>query len=335
MLHRRIGYAGLLAAAVLFQIVFVGWLSTFLLALAFLFPLLSLALSLPGMRLCRLSLGPRASRVVRGAEGAFVLSLSNPTHLPMSRVRVWYDYTNQLTGTRRSFRRDFCGAGGGAAMEISFAAPHCGQVVCRISRARVCDLLGLFSLPVRHGGSAALLITPEPLELPLPPELTGSGQQGVRLRPRPGGGPGEDYDLRDYRAGDPLRAIHWKLSSKRDELVVRETLEPHRAPLALTYDHFGAPEELDRVFACLCALSRGLLEQARPHAIVWADPRSGAVHCSVVTCPRELAGFLEEAFSLSAPAAGRSVLDGPISIPGEPGVVRRLHITPQWEGGSL
>ena len=95
------------------------------------------------------------------------------------------------------------------------------------------------------------------------------------------------------------------------------------------------PEELDRAFACLCALSRGLLEQARPHAIVWADPRSGAVHCSVVTCPQELAGFLEEAFSLSAPAAGRSVLDGPISIPGEPGVVRRLHITPQWEGGSL
>ena len=242
MLHRRIGYAGLLAAAVLFQIVFVGWLSTFLLALAFLFPLLSLALSLPGMRLCRLSLGPRASRVVRGAEGAFVLSLSNPTHLPLSRVRVWYDYTNQLTGTRRSFRRDFCGADGGAAMEISFAAPHCGQVVCRISRARVCDLLGLFSLPVRHGGSAALLITPEPLELPLPPELTGSEQQGVRLRPRPGGGPGEDYDLRDYRAEDPLRTIHWKLSSKRDELVVRETLEPHRAPLTLTYDHFGAPE---------------------------------------------------------------------------------------------
>ena len=87
----------------------------------------------------------------------------------------------------------------------------------------------------------------------------------------------QDYDLREYRAGDSLRSIHWKLSSKKDELVVRETLEPRQAEVILTYDHFGTPEELDRTFDELAALSRLLLDKGRAHHIQWAAPASGQV----------------------------------------------------------
>ena len=50
MAYRRIAYAALLGGAVLFQIVFRFYLSTFTLALVLLLPLLSVLLSLPSGR---------------------------------------------------------------------------------------------------------------------------------------------------------------------------------------------------------------------------------------------------------------------------------------------
>ncbi|MBQ6595883.1 MAG: DUF58 domain-containing protein [Clostridia bacterium] len=46
------------------------------------------------------------------------------------------------------------------------------------------------------------------------------------------GGEEATGDVRLYRPGDPIRLIHWKLSAKRDELLIRETA-PEKAP-ALT-----------------------------------------------------------------------------------------------------
>lgn len=39
---------------------------------------------------------------------------------------------------------------------------------------------------------------------------------------RPGDDPGETYDIREYRSGDSIRQIHWKLSGKLDDIMIRE-----------------------------------------------------------------------------------------------------------------
>ena len=214
------------------------------------------------------------------------------------------------------------------------AATHCGRLVCQVEKAVCCDLLGLFPLPVRKGPERAVLILPAQLELEGKEELAAGENAGTVLRPRPGGGPGEDYDLREYRVGDPLRSVHWKLSSKKDELVVRETLEPQQAAIVVTYDHFGPSEELDRTFAQLWALSRWLLQQDRPHHIQWASPVTGVAEDRAVDSPNALLACLELVFSTPAPLEGRSILDGALRLPGG-GKVRHLHITPDGvEGGG-
>jgi len=44
------------------------------------------------------------------------------------------------------------------------------------------------------------------------------------------------YGVREYRAGDPLRRIHWRTSARRGELVVREFEPPGLRVLALLLD---------------------------------------------------------------------------------------------------
>lgn len=332
MISRRIFYAVLVGAAVLFQIFFRFYLSTFVLLLIVALPVLSLLLSLPGLAGCKLLVLPQSSAAAQGEQAVFQIALHSPSPFPLIRPRARLVWTNQLTGETGHSRVDV-----GTQEPVSLTVPtsHCGRLVCRTAGVWSCDLLGLFPLPVKQGPEGAVLVLPPRLELEQAEDLTGGQNDGVVLRPRPGGGPGEDYDLREYRPGDPLRSVHWKLSSKLDELVVRETLEPQQAAIVVTYDHFGPPEVLDRTFAQLCALSRWLLSQDRPHHIQWAAPVTGVTEDRAVDSEAALLSCLELAFSTPAPLEGRSILDGALRLPGGQGQMRHFHVTPEGvEGGG-
>jgi uncharacterized protein (DUF58 family) len=66
-------------------------------------------------------------------------------------------------------------------------------------------------------------------------------------RPRGGLFNDEFHKLRDYRAGDDLRAIHWKTSARRDELMVREFQISRDQLIAVLLDAWlpELPSELD------------------------------------------------------------------------------------------
>ena len=302
-----------------------------MLVLILVLPILSLLLALPGWMGSMASAVPEASLVTVGGSARFRIILYHSSFLPLIRPRVRLGWTNQLTGESGESKLTLTAR---KPAELTVPVAHCGRLVCRVEGAVCCDLLGLFPLPVRKGPERAVLILPVHLELEGKEELAAGENAGTVLRPRPGGGPGEDYDLREYRVGDPLRSVHWKLSSKKDELVVRETLEPQQAAIVVTYDHFGPPEDLDRTFAQLWALSRWLLQQDRPHHIQWASPLTGVAEDRAVDSPNALLACLDGAFSTPAPLEGRSILDGALRLPGG-GKVRHLHVTPEGvEGGG-
>jgi len=330
MIRRYIAYGGALGCAVLFQILFEEYFSTFFLILVVLLPFLSLALSLPGLIRCTLEVVPSALLAVRGQPASFQAELHGPVLLPVARLRVTLAVRNQLTGDSAVLRRELRGACRNAVVTVlEVQTGHCGRLVCAVQRAWAWDLLGLFPVPVRVKGQAELFVLPVPVPPELPPEAAGPERQGRTLRPRPGGGPGEDYELREYRPGDPMKQVHWKLSTKRDALVVREVLEPDQAELLLCFDHFGPLEELDQVLDQLCALSRRLTELERPHRIVWAHPDTGQVVQAPVDGERALLAALADILRVPAPPAGRSLSDAALPVTG-----RRLFVTAQGVKGG-
>ena len=59
------------------------------------------------------------------------------------------------------------------------------------------------------------------------------------------GGPDEFYGLREYRAGDPVRAIHWKRSARTGDLVIRELTSNVTPQLIVVLDLRGWPAVAD------------------------------------------------------------------------------------------
>lgn len=333
MLRRRILYGAALLAAVLFQIFYWGYLAHFLLAAALSLPVLSLLLSLPAMLGCRVTVEPSASAVVRGEAACWRVRVEGNRALPLGRLTVRLRVRNALTGEETARRLVLTGAAPGGRFTVPAETGRCGRLECRAVRVRVCDHLGLFALR-RRPDRAVLTVLP-PRILPEPPQgLDQAVRSAAGPRPRPGGGPGEDYELRAYRPGDPLRMVHWKLSARQEELIVRETLEEGEAAVLFTFDHAGGPLRVERALEQVNALCLLVLERGQTVLVRWVHPVSGEERSFRVTDREELLAMLEAALADPAPKEGRSVLEHPDLTGGMDCPARHFHIAAGEEDGS-
>lgn len=307
MRHRRILYALALIAALLFQIFYDRYLARFVLAGVVCLPVLSLLLALPGALCLRLQLSGNGTECRRGETRQWRLCVKRPAFLPVPRLTLRLCFHNDLTGWTEK-KRVICSDLSAAEQAIPVQAEHCGRVTCRVTRTRLLDCLGLFAIPIRPPAPAAVLVLPVPasaeelpsLELADAPTVT-EGDQNI---------PNGDYELRDYRAGDPLRSVHWKLSSKRDKLVVREWRGTSRPRVILAVDRFGDPERLDRVMDRFYALSTELLARDCPHLVQWEG--DGKVRTASISDRESLLTCMGEMFSSPAPLQGTSMRELPL-----------------------
>ena len=328
MASRRVIYGLTLAGVLLFQLTNENYLAHFLLCLCIALPLLSLALSLPGMVGCRLELSAAPAALERDGTGVWQISAAVHGALPLARLVLRLNVENLLTGQQEYRRLILTGVARRRPVELPVDTGHCGLLELRVRRARVYDLLGLFSLRVAVPEPARLLCRPVPAETELPAIPEGQG-----ARPSPVNaarlGPGEEYDLRGYRPGDPMRSVHWKLSSKWDQLIVRERGSTLTALPLLTLDRFGTPEELDELLDRLLGVSQALLSAQRPHGVLWLD-KEEQPQLRTVSDEKELTACLLDLLGTAAPTSGPRLDDRPELVRGP---AFRIHITLEGGGG--
>ncbi len=94
-----------------------------------------------------------------------------------------------------------------------------------------------------------------------------------------GDDPSEIFDLREYNIGDKLNRIHWKLSSKRDDFIVKDYSLPVDIQcmlfLNLKVDSEYKLPVFDTLVETLVSISQFMLENERLHSIVYYNPEAG------------------------------------------------------------
>lgn len=325
MVRSWLCYLAALTAATVFQILYDGYLIHFFFLVILLLPVFSLLVSLPAMLGVEVRLTPSRAELERGSSGSWVLEVRNRSGLPLSRGRIRCRVTGTFSAQEERHTLRFSGASGRTRLYLAMDTAHCGAWACRLERLRVWDMLGLFSLrrPC-PGGEAAAEVLPRPTDRPLPPWQEIAPDAGS-LRPTLSG-VGSDYDLRAYRPGDAMRAVHWKLSSKQEDLVVREALLPPEPTALLSLDHFGAPDELDRRLDSLHTAALALLAEGKAFYLQWLHPVSGELRRDLVEDRRGYDRCLSRLLSDPAPERGRSVLELPVRLSEVAGPIRLLHL---------
>ncbi len=309
-----LAYGLCLAVGGVFYFFYPGYLSFYTLVLLLCLPVLSLLLTLPQRKRYRLSIAASALGVTRGGSSLVRFAL----HGPGGTLRLTYRVENLL------FRQHVCrktvSLKVGRPLEEELPTERCGWLKVTVERCALTDWMGLFALSIPLPQPILVLVRPQ--EVPLPPSLDFSPKPGSPLHPKPGGGPGEDYELRPYQPGDPIHAIHWKLTAKQPEgdPVLRETMEPVLPHLAVAYPHFGPEGTVEDTLDTLCSLAGSLVALERPFTLCWAEPATGVFTYYEVDSPNQWSACLHAILGKEAPLEGRAVHPSP-SLPGHGGSI--------------
>ena len=303
----------------MFHAYYFGWFSWFLLVLTLVLPWFSLLVSLPAMVRVRLHVDTSVS-CLRG-EPAYVTLRASNGFLPMPRCRFRLSVCTVMNGQTVSLKQY---TPGHDSWYVPLDTSHCGILRCTAGKGRVYDYLGLFWLPVRTGKAAELMVMPTAAAPEKLPNLTQFLAR--RRQPKPGGGFSEEHELRDYRPGDHLRDMHWKLSVKTDRLIVREAQEPIRGLTLLTLDLAGTLEDVDSVLEQLQWLSQWLLEHETEHQVLWIDPADCQIADHTVATAEDLQKLMERLLSSSLRADTPSIAQRRFAH-----ASWRYHIQPQRE----
>lgn len=217
-------YLFLCALAYLFSLTYVGWFGGYLLWAVIIVPPLLALLSLPAMTSLRISCRV-PERVNFGDKAEIVIKFSNRRLLPVRYCSFSINIVNLFTGEHYNFPLRYSLLDDSESM-LTLPTSSSGTLLCSLEDEQLSSYLGLLRLRPKRQWQAKCTIMPKPKAPESMASLESLPPVSQNFRPKPGGGYSEEHELRQYRPGDNINSIHWKLSSKTDELIVREPLEP-------------------------------------------------------------------------------------------------------------
>lgn len=194
-------------------------LISIIIALAWVFSLASVRLAEKSVKVENALSG---AKVNRGEVVGMEIAVSHRSPLPIAPVALRMRATSNTPAgtihlTQLGRRRQ--------RVVHKFAADHVGAMFPGVDSYVVSDVFGFFKRehkPDLHGQE--LLVLPVPFEVE--PLTFAAGDMGVETMKRAMEDPSSPSDIRAWQQGDPLKRIHWKMSARKRELMVRQFEEP-------------------------------------------------------------------------------------------------------------
>lgn len=173
-----------------------------------------------------------------------------------------------------------------ASSIFNLSSNNCGRLSVSIKNFFVGDLLGIFYFPVKiEKKNLYIDVLPdiEPMNLDIDKNFWNiMGDSDFYDLNKAGDDPSEVFQIREYRKGDHIKNVYWKLTSRSEELMIKEFSRPVLCPAVLFLDMMdkNSPGEFlnaDNYLEKVLAVSSGLLEKDCFHMVVYYDAVSDCI----------------------------------------------------------
>ena len=153
-----------------------------------------------------------------------------------------------------------------------------GSYEISLRKLRIYDPTGLFYTTRRMKHTGMVYVMPQLHEVPV--HLTNAtrnfyGESDVYDENSPGYDNSELFQVREYRPGDRIQNIHWKLTAKQEELMVKEHALPKACPVILLLNRENGSWSRRRgkvpFLEAAASLSFSMVDAGCPHYVVWFD----------------------------------------------------------------
>ncbi len=272
-----------------------------------------------------------AEYISKNTEFFIKVRLHNPCVLPLVQGQVFLYTGNTFMGKQEENILTLpLKPSGTAEILYSLTSSYVGNVEIRAEKIVLYDLLGFHSVTVKIGTEENVYIIP-----------AGDGSDEYTLNDYEKGMDeveesklsGSDFSdvsqVREYIPGDAMKNIHWKLSAKKDILMVKERLHMSSRKLlaVLSLDRENA-EKMDETVEKLFSFGSYFIQNRVPVTLLWWSDRYHEIRSQTSESGEEWLrlmiqlfhsqagnGFVEEHFKTIHPGKGYILIDnGEITV---------------------
>jgi hypothetical protein len=284
MIQNKIRYLALLATIGLLSILYNEYFMIIILLTVAVLPFLMFGLLSYIYGMISVELISTVHVANKGETIPVSLIISNRTIFPVSNITLYLTYGNSFSG--RKFRKELMVSADRrtrATVTCNLLSEHAGNLEISLTRVRVYDYLKMFSLRKRCHGEIKVAVLPVLHEI-TEEYLTNRTKMQVESdyysTVKSGDDPSEVFTIREYREGDRPTRIHWKLSVKQDQLMIKEFSEPMNCSILIFANLSVSLEEdvllyMDALMECALSLSYSFLMKGQIHYFSWYDEAHG------------------------------------------------------------
>lgn len=268
-------YSFLLLVSTVFFIMYKGNLSFVLLTFMLLFPTVLLLILCFNVIRLKASIYCEQPNTERESAISVKIKLHNQTPFPISSFIIELNYKNEVPfeqeKTQKYTLSASLGAGTNETVSLNFTPTHCGAFEIKLKKIKIYDLLGLFHISKKINFNKKIIVLPKfyPIEANIEINTLFCSENHIFSPFNPGDDPSEILNLREYREGDSPNRIHWKLSSRNDNFIVKELSNPITNRILIIIDFSGCSSAIDadRVLDTFASLSTFLSHNSVAYSI--------------------------------------------------------------------
>ena len=194
------------------------------------------------------------------------------------RIDMVFECKNRFTGTIVDFPVTLCpGQHGIERFDVPLDTSCVGLVSITLKKATLVDAIGmnLSMIPCAFEGSYAVYPAIPQIDAYFGRMAQTESSNASYDQNKKGRDESEVFDLREFRRGDAMRTVHWKLSARFDDLVVREASRPVDSRTILVFGGIMGANENEEARAALnstaslfVGISQSLLHQGVTHTVM-------------------------------------------------------------------
>lgn len=297
MILTKILFLILIVVCIFFYILYVWNFSLILLIIFVTLPAVMFVTTLIAKYMIKADFAVQNKTTPKNSSFPVQLCVSNKSIFPIGKAEVHIEYYNIFNNQINEFELLFpVQARNTQRITFQLSSKYCGILKIRSAYIDIYDPLRIFRFRTGKNIQTEIAVMPEIHDVNGAISYTDreSEESSVFSENTAGDDPSEIFDLRDYIIGDKLNRIHWKLSSKKDELIVKEYSMPVDVPCMLFLNlkcyedsEYTLPV-FDTLVETLISVSQFMIENERIHTIVYYNAESRDFNEINITSPEVL-----------------------------------------------
>lgn len=247
-MKRKILYLLCVLSLLAINVLYVDYEFFIILLVVLVVPLVSwllFAVSIVGLKMC---INPEKKILTNGESVKLYLWTANRRHLFVGRHEVHLE-VSYVADDKQQYAQQVHTEIDGRTAAIVYCPNHSGILNIHIYQINIQDCMGMFQAKRKYRGNCRVIVFPE--------RVDATHQSGIYDIERPYRhsileDETDIVDLRAFREGDKLNRIHWNLSLRSEDMIVRQYGQEIHADKYLLAD-LSVPEEsglevLDRLY---------------------------------------------------------------------------------------